>query len=92
MRFGFDRMAQTARERVGQEPQQGGALFVFSNRRATRLKILWFERNGICVLSKRLHGAVFELPAAAAGSRSIAIDSAALAKLLAGIAREARAA
>jgi hypothetical protein len=28
-RFGFDRMAQTVRERVGQEPQHGGALFVF---------------------------------------------------------------
>jgi transposase len=92
MRFGFDRMAQTARERVGQEPQHGGALFVFSNRRATRLKILWFERNGMCVLSKRLHGAVFELPGAATGSRSITIDGAALAKLLAGVAREAHAA
>jgi transposase len=92
MRHGFDRMAQTARERVGQDPQQGGALFVFANRRATRLKILWFERNGLCVLYKRLHRAIFELPAAATGSRSIIIDGAALARLLAGVAREARAA
>jgi transposase len=92
MRHGFDRMSQTARERVGQDPQQGGARFVFANRRATRLKILWFERNGLCVLYKRLHRAVFELPAAATGSRSIAIDGAALARLLAGVAREARAA
>jgi len=92
MRHGFDRMAQTARERVGQDPQQGGALFVFANRRATRLKVLWFERNGMCVLYKRLHRAVFELPAASAGSRSISIDGAALARLLAGVARAARAA
>jgi transposase len=92
MRHGFDRMAQTARERVGQDPQQGGALFAFSNRRATRLKVLWFERNGMCVLYKRLHRAVFELPAAATGARSILINGEALSKLLAGAARVARSA
>jgi transposase len=87
MRHGFDRMAQTARERIGQDPHQGGALFVFANRRATRLKVLWFERNGMCVLYKRLHRAVFELPGAATGSRSILLNGEALAKLLAGSAR-----
>jgi transposase len=92
MRHGFDRMAQTARERVGQDPQQGGALFAFSNRRATRLKVLWFERNGMCVLYKRLHRAVFELPAAATGTRSILINGEALSKLLAGTARVTRSA
>lgn len=89
MRQGFDRLAQTARERVGHDPQQGGALVVFSNRAATRLKVLWFERNGYCILYKRLHRAVFEIPTAA-GSASVHIDSAALAKLLAGIARPSR--
>lgn len=92
MRHGFDRMTQTARERVGQDPQQGGALFVFVNRRATRMKVLWFERNGTCLLYKRLHRAVFELPAASTGSRAIAIDGAALARLLTGAPRAARAA
>jgi transposase len=92
MRHGFDRMTQTARERVGQDPQEGGALFVFANRRATRLKILWFERNGLCVLYKRLHRAVFELPAASTGTRSIHINGEALARLLAGVSRAARAA
>lgn len=91
MRQGFDRLAQTARERLGQDPLQGSALFVFANRRATRLKLLWVERNGICVLYKRLHRAVFELPAAAVGSMSVHVDGAALAKLLAGVARDDRA-
>ena len=86
-RFGFDRLAQTARERVGHDPQGGGALFVFANRQATRLKVLWFERNGLCVLYKRLHKAVFEFPAAANGATSIHIDAAGLAKLLAGVPR-----
>jgi transposase len=92
MRQGFDRMAQAARERVGEDPVQGGALFVFANRRATRLKVLWFEKNGMCVLYKRLHRAVFELPASSADGRSVTIDGVALARLLAGESRRARAA
>jgi transposase len=89
MRRGFDRLTQTARERGDHDPAQGGALFVFANRRATRLKLLWFERNGVCVLYKRLHRAKFELPLAGAGSVSVHIDGAQLAKLLTGVEREA---
>jgi transposase len=88
MRFGFDRLAQVARERVGRDPVEGGALFVFVGKSATRLKALWFDRNGLCLLYKRLHQAVFELPAAAGGAVSIHIDGAALARLLAGVEKE----
>lgn len=88
MRYGFDRLAQMARERVGQDPIAGGALFVFAGKSATRLKVLWYDRNGLCLLYKRLHRAVFELPAAASGAMSIHVDGAALAKLLAGVAKE----
>lgn len=87
LRHGFDRLAQTARERVGTDPMSGGALFVFANKRATRLKVLWFEKNGFCLLYKRLHQAVFELPVAGTGSASVHIDAQALAKLLAGVAK-----
>jgi transposase len=87
LRHGFDRLAQTARDRVGADPMHGGALFVFANKRATRIKVLWFERNGFCLLYKRLHEAVFELPAAGAGSAAVHIDGTALAKLLAGVPR-----
>lgn len=88
MRYGFDRLAQVARERVGQDPVEGGALFVFAGKAATRIKVLWFDRNGLCLLYKRLHEAVFELPAAANGAASIHIDGAALARLLAGVAKQ----
>jgi transposase len=88
MRQGFDRLAQTARERVGRDPVEGGALFVFTNRHATRLKLLWFERNGLCLLYKRLHRAVFDLPLAGDGSVSVHIDGAQLVKLLAGVPRD----
>jgi transposase len=85
MRYGFDRLAQVARERVGHDPVEGGALFVFAAKSGTRIKLLWFDRNGLCLLYKRLHRAVFELPAAANGAVSIHIDGAALARLLAGV-------
>jgi hypothetical protein len=90
MRRGFDRLALEAKAIVGEEVQKGGALVVFANRGATRLKVLWFEHNGCRVLYKRLHRAVFELPLAA-GSASVHIDTAALAKLLAGLPRARRA-
>jgi len=92
MRLGFDRLAQVARERVGQDPVDGGALFVFGGRAGSRLKVLWFDRNGLCLLYKRYHQARFELPAAAAGQRVLQIDSVALAALLAGVARAPRSA
>ena len=83
MRLGFDRLAQIARERVGQDPVAGGALFVFAGRSASRLKVLWFDRNGLCMLYKRFHQARAELPAAD-GRTVLHIDAAALAALLAG--------
>jgi transposase len=86
MRQGFDRLMLAAREKTQHDPQGGGALFVFANRGATRIKVLWFERNGCCILYKRLHRAVFELPVSG-GAASVHIDSAALARLLAGTTR-----
>lgn len=86
MRRSFDRLAQVAREVVGEEPQ-GGAMFVFAGKRATRLKVLWWDKNGLCLLYKRLHGAIFELPRAGEGQAAVRIDAAALGRLLAGVAK-----
>lgn len=90
MRLGFDRLAQLARERVGRDPVDGGAIFVFGGRAASRLKILWFDRNGLCLLYKRFHQSRFELPASASGQRVLHIDTVALAALLAGVAHVPR--
>jgi len=87
MRWGFDRSAAAAKSRVGEDPQSGEILVVFGNRGATRLKLLWFDRNGYCVLYKRLHRAVFEVPVAHDGPATLRIDGAALAKLLRGVDR-----
>lgn len=86
MRYGFDRLVHLCRQRLGQDPVLGGAVFVFVGRTSTRLKLLWFEGHGLCVLYKRLHCAVFRLPASTSGQRVLTLDSAALAELLTGVA------
>ena len=60
MRRGFDGLALAAQEQLGEDPLSG-ALFVFTNKRKNRLKVLWFDRNGYCLLYKRLHRARFVL-------------------------------
>jgi transposase len=84
MRRSFDRLALAAKELVGEDPQSG-ALFVFIGKRPKRLKVLWWDNNGYCLLYKRLHRAIFEVPPAAEEVRSLRIDGSALAKLLAGV-------
>jgi transposase len=85
MRRSFDGLALATRQLLGKDPQSG-ALFVFVNKRANRAKVLWFERHGYCLLYKRLHRAIFRLPAGADG-QLLQIDGRELATLLAGVAR-----
>lgn len=86
MRRGFDRLAEVARTFMGEEPQSG-ALFVFLSKRSTRVKVLWWDRNGFCILYKRLHRAFFAPPAGESGERGVKVDAGALGQLLAGVAR-----
>lgn len=62
MRRSFDGLSLAAQQHLGEDPQSG-ALFVFVNKRKNRVKVLWFDRNGYCLLYKRLHRARFRLPA-----------------------------
>jgi transposase len=87
MRWGFDRLAATAQSRVGEDPQRGEIVVAFANRGATRLKLLWFDRNGYCLLYKRLHRAVFEVPLTRDGRTVLRIDGTALATLMRGVDR-----
>lgn len=90
MRRGFDGLALVARQTLGVDPQSG-ALVCFVNKALTRLKILWWDRNGYCILYKRMHRALVAVPAGAREGSMIKIDARQLAELLAGVAREQRA-
>jgi transposase len=78
MRRSFDGLTAVVEHYVGADPRSG-ALFVFVNKRKNRLKVLWFDRNGFCILYKRLHRARFELPS------SRTIDARALGVILRGV-------
>ncbi len=52
MRKGFNSLYALATERLGEDPRQG-TLFVFSNRRHTRIKILCWDGTGLWVLTNR---------------------------------------
>ncbi len=84
MRRSFDALALAAAQLLGEDPQSG-ALFVFVSRSATRAKVLWWDRNGYCLLYKRLHRSLFRLPDGAADAPAVRIDAAALGQLLAGV-------
>jgi hypothetical protein len=53
MRLSFDGLYALARHNLQQDPLTGN-LFAFINRRATQIKVLYFDRTGWCVWAKRL--------------------------------------
>ena len=53
MRLSFDGLYALARHGMQLNPLSGD-LFAFINRRATQMKVLYFDRDGLCVWSKRL--------------------------------------
>ena len=60
-----------------------GHLFVFVNRRRDRIKVLYWDRDGLAVWAKRLERGTFRLPIA--GADRLEMTTADLAALLAGI-------
>lgn len=86
MRRSFDLLAAAAQQLAGEDPKSG-AMFVFTNRRSNQLKVLWWDRNGYCILYKRLHRALFRLPKTDGSTdSSVRIDRAVLGELLYGVA------
>jgi transposase len=61
MRKQIDGLAVLAKEVIQQDPMSG-AMFVFTNARRNKLKILVWERNGFVVWYKRLEQQRFHWP------------------------------
>ena len=85
MRRSLDGLAALTRE-VLQEDPLSGHLFVYFNRRRDRVKVLLFDRSGLCLYYKRLEKGTFRLSAfETPGAARAEIESAELALILEGI-------
>jgi transposase len=63
----------------------GGHWFVFRNRRGDRLKVLYWDRDGLAIWYKRLEKGVFRMPRLSSDATSVEIDACDWALLLQGI-------
>lgn len=85
MRKGFNGLYAAVSERLGEDPRSG-TLFVFSNRRHTRIKILCWDGTGLWVLTKRLEKGTFSWPKKVeAGATKLKLTPQALAMLTDGV-------
>jgi transposase len=80
-RKGFDTLCGIVRQALGHNPLSGD-MFVFRNRSMARVKILFWDGNGLVLYAKRMEKGTFHWPAA--GESSIALSGAQLMELLAG--------
>jgi len=65
MRKGFDGLFALV-ENVIREDPFSGHLFVFRNHRRDRLKVLWWDRDGLAIFYKRLERGSYQFPTDAA--------------------------
>ena len=82
MRCGFDGLASLVQLRLEADPFSG-QIFVFRGRRGDRIKLLWFDGDGLCLFAKRLEAGRFIWPQVTTGS--VALTPAQLSLLLEGI-------
>jgi len=60
-RKGAEGLAALVKDRMQLEPFSG-VVFVFRAKRADRIKLLWWDGTGVCLLSKRLEDGQFRWP------------------------------
>ncbi|KPL11213.1 hypothetical protein AMJ85_04235, partial [candidate division BRC1 bacterium SM23_51] len=78
----FDGLARMVEEFLGGDPLSGH-LFVFCNRRGDRLKILYWDHDGLAIWYKRLEEGTFQFPEQE--GPSVRVSAAELAMILEGV-------
>jgi len=58
LRKSFDGLSALVRNALGRDPMDG-SLYVYVNRKATQMRVLYFDRSGYCVWGKRLEAGRF---------------------------------
>jgi transposase len=85
MRKSFDSLSALVRDWLGQDPLSGH-LFVFRSRRGDRIKLLWWDRDGLTLYYRRLEKGTFRFPAAGdSEAKSIEVSAQELSLVLWGI-------
>jgi len=70
MRKSFDGLSGLVKHHLKEDPLSG-QWFVFINRRKTQMKILYFDRSGYCIWSKRLVQGQFNYRAKSNGKQAL---------------------
>jgi transposase len=65
LRKSFDSLAELVRQQLQGDPLSG-QLFVFRNKRADRVKLLYWDEDGFVIVYKRLEAGTFRFPQAKA--------------------------
>ena len=84
LRKGFDALSGLVSTAFSQDPTTGH-LFLFVNRRRDRLKILYWDRDGLAIWYKRLETGSFQVPALPHDAVSIEMSPTQLSLILSGI-------
>jgi transposase len=84
MRLGFDGLFQLVRSRFPVDPLSGH-LFIFRNRTADRLKVLYWGGHGLCLWCQRLEQGRYHFPAPTADATSIELSAGQFQMILDGI-------
>jgi transposase len=82
LRKSFDGLSGLVQDCFGQDPLSGH-LFLFLNRRRDRIKMLYFDRDGLAIWYKRLEAGSYQMPQAT--QDGIELQPAQFAMLLSGI-------
>ena len=84
MRRSFDGLFEATQAVIRQDPFSGH-LFVFRGKTGKRVKVLFWDRSGLCIYYKRLEKGVLTFPKTPPEDASIEIEAADLSLILEGI-------
>jgi transposase len=84
MRMGFDGLYNLVVNRLKADPLSGH-LFIFRNRHADRLKVLYWGGHGLCLWCQRLEAGRYHFPEPSPDSASVELTAGAFQMILDGI-------